>query len=206
MKRPAISAAVILVVLGSLGGQRPTTGFIPANERRPVVAMACCRSTRCIKAQYSRIRKPGTVARIVYYSKLIALSPSDAAAALGLLKNFPRSEDENGELIGLQMSMYDDETTRQMNAVAQIYWKFNQRLAQALRSHPQFLARFIKYGEIGFLDAQSDYPDWAARVCRRNPSAFLKAFSTLPSKDRSYIAEHIIQPRGCKQIAIPEAE
>lgn len=206
MKRPAISAAVILLVLGSLGGQRPTTGFIPADERRPVVAMACCRSTRCIKAQYSRIRKPGTIARIVYYSKLLDISPSDSAAELGLLKNLPRTEETNEELISLQVSMYGDETTEQMNAAGRIYWKFNRILAQALRSHPQFLARFIKYGEIGFLDAQSDYPDWAARVCRRNPSAFLKAFSTLPSKDRGYIAKHIIQPRGCKQIAIPEAE
>jgi len=168
--------------------------------------MATCTTAGCVNAAYAKIAKPEVVARIVYYSNLLRLRPGDRVASHHLLSNIPVNDEEYTRLSALGELLYPDETTREIDAVGQAYWHMSRNLARSLKLYPGFLPAFIRYGLIAANSpAEDDYPNWAARVCRSNPGRFLKAFETLSPKDRHYIAKHIIQPKGCKQIAFPEA-
>lgn len=175
---------------------------IPKTEGPLLVAMATCKSVRCVKAAYTKITRPEIVAKIVYYTNILRFDPGESAASCGLLANIPATGNEYDRLSTLTGFVYANETTRAIEAVAQAYWGMSKNLARALKACPRFLPAFIRYGRVAVQNHQDDYPDWAARVCRSNPSRFLKAFETLSPKDRHYIARYVIQPRGCKQIAI----
>lgn len=197
---------VAVVLLCALSGQsRATSSDAPKEEPPLMVAMATCKTVACVRHAYAKIRKPDIVARIVYFSRLLALRPGDADAALGLLQNIPRTEDENGQMIILATTMYPDETDAEIEIVGQAFWHYSRNLVHALRLHPEFLPAFIRYGTIA-LSPHSTYPNWAAKVCRSDPKRFLRAFQALSPKNRAYIAHYVIQPHGCKQIAFPEAD
>lgn len=179
---------------------------IPRGERPLLVAMAMCNTEACVNASYSKIRHPDAVAHLVLYSNLVRLNPSNKDAGCHLLANLPKTSLAFAKFSGLGVPLYPDETYEEQVAVSAAYWHLNQRLAKALKCCPGYLPAFIAYGRLAIRDSHNDYPNWASRVCRSNPSRFLKAFETLSPKDQHYIAKYVIQPKGCKQIAFPEAE
>lgn len=180
---------------------------IPAAEGRLLVAMATCKTVGCVKAAYGKVENPEIVARIVYYTNILRLQPEDRTASRGLLANIPTTDDEDARFSALTGNLYGGETDAEISAVGQAYWHRSRNLARALKVCPRFLPAFIRYGVItGPAITENDYPDWVTRVCRSGPNRFLKAFETLSVKDQHYIAKHIIQPEGCKQIAFPEAQ
>ncbi|HZT72649.1 MAG TPA: hypothetical protein VE996_03270 [Terriglobales bacterium] len=136
----------------------------------------------------------------------MALRPRDANAALGLLRNIPKWDCDQTELLRLAGSIFEDETDSDIIAVGRAYWHLSENLARALRLHPEFLAAFIQYGQIAILTPNDPYPSLVSRICRADPSRFERAFKSLPDKDQRYISSVIIQPQGCKQIAVPEAD
>jgi hypothetical protein len=184
---------------------RPHPGEIPKREGPLLVAMATCESAGCVKATYAKMAGPDIVARVVYFTNLLRLNPGDRVAARGLLQNIPRTGRQDARLIVLSTNMYPGETDAEIRAVGRAYWNFSRNLAHGLRLHPEFLPSFIRYGTIA-LSPHSTYPNWATQVCRANPGRFLRAFETLSAQDRRYIAKYVIQPKGCKQVAFPEAE
>lgn len=179
---------------------------IPKPERPHLVAMAMCKSAGCITQSYARIAKPEIVARIVYYSNLLRLQRSSRRAAYGLLANIPTNDDQYSRLTRLAENLFQDETDAQIEAVAEADWHFSRDLAQSVKLYPQFLPAFIRYGRIAIQDAHDDYANWAARVCRSNPNQFVQAFQSLRPADKDYISHFVIEPKGCKQVAFPEAE
>lgn len=179
---------------------------IPRGERPLLVAMAMCDTAECVNAAYSRIRHPDLVARLVLYSNLARLDPSDREAGCHLLANLPKTGRAFGMLSSLGVPLYPDETYAEQVAVSDAYWQLNRRLAKALKCCPGNLPAFIRYGHLAIRDSHNDYPNWAVRVCRSNPSHFLEAFETLSLEDQHYIAKYVIEPKGCKQIAFPETE
>lgn len=180
--------------------------FIPRQERPHLVAMATCKTVGCLKQNYAKIRKLEIVARIVYYSNLLRLQPSSRKAAYGLLTNMPTNDNQYTRLGTLEGSLFEDETDTQIRAVGDAAWSMSRNLARSLKIYPCFLPAFIRYGLIAAPNpVEDDYGDWVAQVCRSNPTRFLRAFKTLSSKDQQYVAKYIIQPVGCKQIAVPEA-
>lgn len=178
---------------------------IPKGERHALVAMATCKAVQCVTAAYAGIRRPEAVARIVYYTNLLRLRPGDGAASRGLLENIPATADEYERLTTLDGNLYQGETDAEIGAVGQAYWHMSRNLAHALEVCPRFLPAFIRYGILAMPNPHDRYANWAVQMCRSNPSRFLGAFQTLSPDDRRYIAKHIIQPRGCRQIAFPEA-
>lgn len=200
-------AIMATLLCGPCGASSTTHPWdIPKQEGPHLVAMATCKSMGCVKANYARIANPEIVARIVYYTNRLRLDPGDRAASCGLLAHIPETGNEYDRLTTLDGFLYDDETTEEIDAVGQAYWHMSRNLAHALEVCPHFLPAFIRYGRLAIQNHHDDYPDWAARVCRSNPSRFLKAFETLSSNDRHYIAKYIIQPESCKQIGTHEAD
>jgi hypothetical protein len=205
MKRAAlVCAAAFVCVARGAGGNHSRK--IPLREGPLLVAMASCKGVRCVKANYAKIAKPEVVARIVYYTNILRLRPVDRAASCGLLANIPTTNNEYERLTMLDGNLSEDETDAEIGAVGQAYWHMSGNLARPLKLCPRFLTGFIRYGRLAMPNHHDDYPNWAARVCRSNPSHFLKAFEALSPEDRRYIANYIIQPSGCKQIAFPEAD
>jgi hypothetical protein len=99
-------------------------------------------------------------------------------------------------------ALYPTESVREIRALSDVYWGLNGRLVAALRLFPGYLAAFVAYGRLAMRDPHNDYPDWAARVCRSDTKRFLEAFHMMSKRDQHYIARHVIQPRGCTQIAV----
>jgi len=173
------------------------------HDGHTIVRMSTCRTTRCVRKEYAAISEQGILARVAYYSKLLALQPKSKPAACGLLRSIPRTGSDNALLAFLATSLYPGESVAEMDATGRASWNFSRNLAHALKFCPQYLPHFIQYGTIA-LSPTSSYPNWAARVCRSNPKRFLQAFHTLSAKDQQYIAKYVIHPKGCKQIAYPE--
>ncbi len=199
-----LTLAVLLRGQSASAGANPRD--VPKREGPLLVAMATCNDIPCVRAEYGKIAKPEIVARIVYFTNILRLRPGDPSASCGLLESMPRNYDEYTSVTTLDSNLYADETDVQIGAVGQAYWHMSRNLAHALNACPRFLPGFIRSGIVAIPNAHDDYPNWAARVCRSNPKRFLQAFDTLSAKDRAYITEVIIQPRGCKQLAFPEAE
>ena len=204
--RCAVLISVPMLVCGLCTAGGTSQREIPKSERHTLVVMATCKTIRCVKAAYTEIPRPEAVARIVYYTNLLRLRPGDRAASCALLEDIPATEGEYERLTTLDGNLYQDETDAEIGAVGQAYWHMSRSLAHALKVCPRFLPAFIRYGILAMPNPHDDYPNWATRVCRSDPTHFLEAFETLSPKDRHYIAKHIIQPKGCKQIAFPEAE
>jgi len=55
-------------------------------------------------------------------------------------------------------------------------------------------------------DPHSDYAIQMEKVCRRAPSAFGKAVEGLPDVRRRFFVEHVMNPKNCRPLAVPEAE
>jgi len=204
--RYAVMVGVSMLLCGLCAEAGTSQRAIPKSERHTLVVMATCKIVRCVKAAYTEIPRPEVVARIVYYTNLLRLRPGDRGASCALLENIPATDDEYERLTTLDGNLYQDETDAETGAVGQAYWHMSRNLARALKVCPRFLPVFIRYGVLAMPNPHDDYPNWAARVCRSNPSRFLKAFETLSPKDRHYIARYVIEPEGCKQIAFPEAD
>ena len=178
---------------------------IPKKEGPSLVAMASCKSIGCIKSVYAKIEKPEVVARIVYFTNMLRLQSGNKDYSCGLLTNMPQSDNGYIKLTTLASNLYMDESDKQIDMVGLAYWHMSRNLAQALKVCPKYLAAFIRYGQIAMPNMHDPYPGWVTHVCKRNPGRFIKAFQTLSPKARHYISHYIIQPKGCKQIAVQEA-
>lgn len=183
--------------------QRANAQHQLSEHGRAIVAISTCRTARCVRKGYASNSKHGIVARIAYYSKLLALQPESKSAACGLLRSIPRTQQQSNDLGILEANMYPGESDSDIRAAGEAYWNFSRNLAHALKLCPQYLPQFIRYGTLAISPTNS-YPNWAARVCRSNPKRFLQAFRTLSAKDQEYIADVVIRPKDCKQIAFPE--
>ncbi len=196
-----VSFFLLAVACTMVAQQANAQQELSEHDGRAMVAMSACRTTGCVRKVYATISRQEIVARVGYYSKLLALQPDSKPAACGLLRSIPRTEDEDIEQ--LNTSLYPGESYAEIVATGRAFRKFNRNLAHALKLCPQYLPQFIKYGTIA-LSPTNSYPNWAARVCRSNPKRFLQAFRTLSAKDQEYIADVVIRPKDCKQIAFPE--
>lgn len=186
-------------------GQAPRP-WNPKGVAPALIAMAQCRTVACVRRVYAKLRHPEVIARLVYYTSLQRLEPDNRHAACGLLRNMPRGGRAYPRLLYLGGYIAPGESEDQVLALGQSYWRLNGHLAQAMKLCPGHLPAFIKYGETAFADPHNDYGDWAAKICRANPKRFLRALRTLSPPDQCYFSHRIIDPHGCKEIAVPEAE
>jgi hypothetical protein len=198
-----ISVLVLALACTTAALRTNAQQVVTEHDGRIIVKMSMCRTTQCVRETYAGISKPENLARVAYYSSLLALQPESKPAACGLLRNMPRTGSDNALLAFLATSLYPGESVAEIKATGPASWNFSRNLAHALKLCPQYLPEFIQYGTIA-LSPTSSYPNWAGRVCRSNPKRFLKAYRTLSAKDQRYITKYVIHPNGCKQIAFPE--
>ncbi|MGH9506240.1 MAG: hypothetical protein ACRD13_04885 [Terriglobales bacterium] len=171
-----------------------------------LVAIVRCRTAACASAAFRKIENPGEPALATYYSQLFALDPHDRTAALGLLQSLPKNLAESTGVDSTDEYLYKKETAADLKLVARVGWELSRRAAAALHFWPGLLPAYLSYGEIAFLDSEDEYPNLAEKICRENPKHFLQALRALSAPDQCYFANRIVNPRGCRQIAVTEAE
>lgn len=171
-----------------------------------LVAMARCKAVVCLDQEFARIKKPDATVMLVYYSKLFELDPDHRAVSCSLLATLPKTEPSFQNLTRLAGFLYSGESVRDIDIVGTVYWHLPRQLTRAVELCPVRLNDFILFGRLAIEDPHSGYPEAAAKVCRRNPPAFLSAFRHLPSADQAYLKKYVISPQGCRQIAVSEAE
>lgn len=175
-------------------------------EATSLAEIASCQSVACATTAFHLIHRPDSAAKLVYYTRLVALRPRDRRYALDLLLNTPISQCEAIALSNLDSSLFETETFNEMSQVGSAYDNLSRNLADALKYYPSYLPTFLKFGEVALNDSCSDdFPAAVTRVCRWNPAQFRRAFQSLPKADQAYIEKFTIKPNSCKQIAVSEA-
>jgi hypothetical protein len=213
-RRPCgIIIAGLAVALASAGPVRATPPPGPLRARQSassirreegllLVAMATCTTSACVRSEYAKVARRGSLTRLARSFNLIRTGDRSRAAACSLLRDMPRSGSQYDRLGLLGGFLYAGESVRQINATGQLFWHLSDYLAVAVARCPERLAAFIAYGRVAIRNHEDDYPDRVALVCRQNPKRFSMAFKSLPPADRRYVARYVIHPDGCRQIAV----
>jgi hypothetical protein len=71
---------------------------------------------------------------------------------------------------------------------------------------PEMIPKYISYASTSEQDQHSDYAVQMRTVCQAKHSAFVKAVKGMPADKRGWFVKHVLNPDGCRAVAIPETE
>ena len=169
--------------------------------------------TRMARAQSSAVlalekRKAGDgyTAGVVFASRLLELHPKDQHAAVLLLNLIPRDEKQQTAWMTLGDSLCSTEPVSDMKVLGRLSEGLPRRLAQAILLVPERLPDYVAYALISTQDPHSDYAIQMQNVCRAEHPRFMKAVAGLPPSKKDWFIKHILNPDGCRAVALPEAE
>jgi len=63
---------------------------------------------------------------------------------------------------------------------------------------------YVSYSLVAVGDPHSDYAVQMRRVCQHKHAGFIEAVKQLPPATEQFFASHVINPDGCKVLALPE--
>jgi hypothetical protein len=93
-----------------------------------------------------------------------------------------------------------------MKSLGRVGDRLPRDLAQAVMLVPDRLPGYVAYAATSVHDPHSDYAVRMQTVCRAKHTEFLKAVEGLPTDQRSWFVNHVLNPDGCHVLALPEAE
>lgn len=107
--------------------------------------------------------------------------------------------------MALGSSLYDSESYSDMRSLGRVRDRLPHDLAKAVRLAPAMLRVYIEYALVSAQDPHSDYAVQMEVVCRVQHHEFVKALDELPLGKRDWFVSHILNPEGCRALALPEA-
>jgi hypothetical protein len=185
--------------------QEATPQAAPAPDYKLLISMAKCSDMTCLDSYREQVGNH-KLAKIVFYEKWLLLEHAKAAAE-GLLRNLPQTETEESQLMTLR-DWHDDSTksNEELTALADIYEKWPESIADGVLVFPQFLPAYIRYGLLARNDIHSDYTGNEERVCHADPPSFQAAFYRLDRKSQSELRKFVFNPEKCRAIFFSEGD
>lgn len=192
--------AVCIAFCGILFAQRPDCGEIAAMAR-----MARTKSSTVLVAEKQKAGDSYR-ARVAFAARAFELHPTEQRAAILLLSLIPQNEAQHNTWMTLGDSLCSNEAIADMKSLAQIGENLPHDLAKAVLLAPDKLPSYVAYASTSVQDPHSDYAIQMQTVCRVRHLEFLKAVEELPTDKRNWLVKHVLNPDGCRVLALPEAE
>lgn len=192
--------ALFIAFCGSLFAQKPDCSEIVAMAR-----MARTKSSTALRAEKQKAGDSYR-ARVVFAARAFELRPTEQRTAILLLSLVPQNQAQHNTWMTLGDSLCSNEAIADMKSLAQIGENLPRDLAKAVLLAPDKLPRYVAYASTSVQDPHSDYAIQMQTVCRVKHLEFLKAVKELPTKDKDWLVEHVLNPDGCRVLAFPEAE
>ena len=145
-------------------------------------------------------------AHLVFAVRSLELQPKAHRAAVQLLNLIPKNDEQQKAWMTLGDSLCDGESLEDMKSLGRVGQNLPRSLAKAALLAPERLLDYVSYALISIQDPHSDYAVQMQAVCRAKHTEFLKSVGELPSDKRDWFVKHVLNPDGCRAVAIPEAE
>ncbi len=128
----------------------------------------------------------------------------------------PQKDEQQLDWMTLGDSLCDSESMPEMMTLSRLRDRLAQGLSNAVLSVPEKMQSYVAYAAAAVQDPHSDYAIQMRRVCRAHHAAFVRAVDRLGdgSPDGGFLATansawfraHILNPEGCRVLALPEAD
>jgi hypothetical protein len=200
MRRLPIWTFLFAIALGRLGAEEPSCGDIASTAE-----MARAESMPVL-IETSRRAGEGYRERLVLAYRSFQLNPRSRPDAERLLALIPAGDAEQEVVMTLGESLCDNEVVTDMKALALVRDGFARELARAVMLAPNFLSAYVSYSLVAVGDPHSDYAVQMRRVCQHKHAGFIEAVKQLPPATEQFFASHVINPDGCKVLALPESD
>lgn len=196
---------LLVAAVLSLTPARPALAYDKNCEE--ITAMAKIARARSSMATASQQEKAGQSYRalLVLRARSFELRPRDKSAAVLLLSLIPQNDDQQTTWVTLGDSLCNDESLVDMKSLSQLGEHLPRDLARAVLLAPEKLSDYVAYASTSVQDPHSDYAAQMQIVCRANHAGFVKAVGKLQADKKDWFARHILNPDGCRAIALPEA-
>lgn len=194
-------ALIVCAVLSSgLFAQEPSC--------EQVASMASMARSRSSIALAVEKRKAGDSyrAQVVFASRLLELHPKEKSAAIQLLNLIPKDDAQQTTWMTLGDSLCSAETVADMKSLGRIGESLPRNLAKAVLLVPDKLPGYVSYASTSVRDPHSDYAVRMQTVCRAKHAEFVKAVEGLSTDKKDWFVRHVLNPEGCRALALPEAE
>lgn len=145
-------------------------------------------------------------AQVIFASRGFELHPRSAALAEKLLDLIPKDDVQSAAWITFGDSQCDGESINDMKVLGRLGSKLPRNLARAVLLVPRKMQVYVSYAMTSVQDPHSDYAVRMRGVCELRHPQFIKALEGLSESDREWFAKHILNPIGCRVLALPEAE
>jgi hypothetical protein len=144
--------------------------------------------------------------RLIFSFRLFEIDQADTNSSLKVIELIPRNRDQDGVWHSLEGSLCDHESIEDMRTLGSLQARLPHDLAKAIEMHPDQMYDFVSYANDSIQDLHSDYAVQMQAVCRSHHRPFLNAVNQMPEKDRNWFTTKILNPAGCRAIALPEAD
>lgn len=170
-----------------------------------IAQMARAKSSAALTAQKTRAGDSFR-SRVVFAARLLELRPHSKSAAVRLLELIPKDDEQQTIWITLGDSMCEDEPVADMKSLGRLGESLPHALAKAVLLAPEGLPSYVAYAAVSVQDPHSDYAVQMQTVCRTRHAEFKEAVKKLPTGEQGWFVEHIFDPKGCRALALPEAD
>jgi len=205
MKPNHVLPWLFLVAVCSISARGSFCQEATCHEIESLAKIARTRSTDALSRE-KRSAGDNYRAQVVFAARLFELRPRDKSAAILLLKLIPQDDAQQTILMTLGDSLCDSEVISDMKSLGRLRDALPRQFAGAVLLVPSSMPAYIAYSLTATLDPHSDYAIHMQRVCRQAHAEFMSAVSLLPSEKRESFTRHILDPKGCRAIALPESE
>jgi hypothetical protein len=173
---------------------------------REVKAMAAMTMARSRGALETLRLEGGTGyrARLVYAIRRFELNKKDRDAAASVLALIPRDANEDSVLHDFEYTLCQEETDRELTALAKFGGRLPAILAEAVLLAPARMTEYVAYSIPSVRDPHSDYATQMESVCRANHRDFVSAVDALAPREKRWFVTRVLNPNGCKALALPE--
>jgi hypothetical protein len=179
----------------------------PVSEYRARITMAQCRTLTALQKAHGKSGVHDKITELVFFSRWLALSPRNTAAAHGLLQNIPSTEKEALDLMTLSDPPQEINASEHvMLALGNIHDQWPKLAAHAVISAPGHMQNYVAYLPLATTDMHSNFTGSARTVCNKLPKEFRLALNSLSQKDLDYVRNKVFDPDRCEPIFVSEGE
>lgn len=145
-------------------------------------------------------------AEVVFAARSYEVRQQDKDVALALLNLLPQNDEQHVTWVTMGDSLCDNESVTDMKSLGKLAERLPRDLAKAVLIVPSKMPNYASVASIFAHDPHSDYAVEMEAVCRANHVEFLKAVEEQSIDKRDWFVKHILNPEGCRALALPEAE
>jgi hypothetical protein len=143
--------------------------------------------------------------QLVFAARMFELRPNEKASAMLLLNLIPKDDGQHALWMTLGDSLCNGESMSDIRSLGQLRDRLPRNVAKAVLLVPEKLAEYAAYSLTATQDPHSDYALQMVAVCRARHQQFIRSLDGLPREKRDWFALHVLNPEGCRALAIPEA-